>query len=487
MHFTIKKCISRPQILLILQIQFIIIPSRKGKVIRMGFGLLAVFIIMETALLALTFTKQKEKVQWLRNRVIFRAGEVIVFLLALLLPQVAWDFRWKLCFYMLLFRVVTSLIFFLIKHKKASGNKSRLSAVANACGGIVVLGSALIPSFLFTGYQGLATTGMYEVEQTQAILIDPNRTEGFRTDGSKREVPIYFYYPKAENPGENSFPLIIFSHGAFGYYQSNTSTYMELASHGYVVVSLDHPYHSFFTKNSKGELVTVNPSFIQSAMMTQAGDMQEEEEYELTREWIILRTADMNFVLDTLIDAKTEGVRTDTWYVESDEMADEILQVLVMTNTDHIGLMGHSLGGATSVTTGRMRDDIDAVVDIDGTMLGEQVGYADGVYEYYEESYPVPLLSIDNESHYRDGVTADLDYVNNVVLENAADSHHTYFLGSGHMNFTDLPLFSPPLASLLETGTIDETECVLKMNEIILQYFDHYLKGEGELSIRESY
>lgn len=453
----------------------------------MGFVLLAVFIIIETALLALTFTKQKEKVKWLQNRVIFRAGEMIVFLLALLLPQVAWDFRWKLCFYMLLLRVVTSSIFFLIKHKKSLGNQSRLGAVVNACVGFVLLGLALIPSFLFTGYHGLETTGMYEVEQTQAILIDQNRTEVFRTDGSNREVPIYFYYPKTENPGENSFPLIIFSHGAFGYYKSNTSTYMELASHGYVVVSLDHPYHSFFTKNSKGELVTVDQNFIQAAMQVQAGNMQEEEEYELTQKWIALRTADMNFVLDTLIGAKTEGACGNAWYVESDEMADEILQVLVMTNTDRIGLMGHSLGGATSVTVGRMRDDIDAVVDIDGTMLGEKVGFADGVYEYYEDSYPIPLLSIDNERHYCDGVTAGLEYVNNVVLENAADSYHTYFIGSGHMNFTDLPLFSPTLASILETGTIDETECILKMNEIILQYFDYYLKGEGELSIRESY
>ncbi|MBQ5851909.1 MAG: hypothetical protein IIW54_14020, partial [Lachnospiraceae bacterium] len=33
----------------------------------------------------------------------------------------------------------------------------------------------------------------------------------------------------------DDFPLVVFSHGAFGYYESNTSTYMELASNGYVV------------------------------------------------------------------------------------------------------------------------------------------------------------------------------------------------------------------------------------------------------------
>lgn len=35
------------------------------------------------------------------------------------------------------------------------------------------------------------------------------------------------------------------------------------------------------------------------------------------------------------------------------------------------GLMGHSLGGATAVSVGR-REDVTAVVDLDGTMLGEE-------------------------------------------------------------------------------------------------------------------
>lgn len=55
------------------------------------------------------------------------------------------------------------------------------------------------------------------------------------------------------------------------------------------------------------------------------------------------------------------------------------------------------------------------------------------------------------------------------------------------MNFTDLPLFSPPLASLLGTGNVDARECIETMNSIILQFFDYYLKGQGELSIAPKY
>ena len=59
--------------------------------------------------------------------------------------------------------------------------------------------------------------------------------------------------------------------------------------------------------------------------------------------------------------------------------------------------------------------------------------------------------------------------------------------GSEHMNFTDLPLFAPILATNLGKGSRDARECVEIMNEIVLQYFDHYLKGKGELNIKESY
>ncbi len=95
--------------------------------------------------------------------------------------------------------------------------------------GIFVLALSLIPAYLFTGYAGLETTGEYEVKLVSAILVDESRAETFETDGSKREVPVHFYYPETKNVGGKSFPLVIFSHGAFGYYQSNTSTYMELA------------------------------------------------------------------------------------------------------------------------------------------------------------------------------------------------------------------------------------------------------------------
>lgn len=82
---------------------------------------------------------------------------------------------------------------------------------------VLVLMIVLIPKILFTDYEGLPTSGDYAVKTVSAITIDESRLESFEADGSNREVPVYFYYPDTEGKKEKSFPLVIFSHGAFGY------------------------------------------------------------------------------------------------------------------------------------------------------------------------------------------------------------------------------------------------------------------------------
>ena len=73
-------------------------------------------------------------------------------------------------------------------------------------------------------------------------------------------------------------------------------------------------------------------------------------------------------------------------------VANGVLRALGMTDTQKIGLMGHSIGGAVSMDMARQRDDISAVIDIDGTMLGEEK--ADGSkFAYNPEPFQVPLLA----------------------------------------------------------------------------------------------
>lgn len=379
------------------------------------------------------------------------------------------------------------------ENKKKKSHKV-LWIVLGSIAAVILLAVILIPKLLFSDYEGLPTTGPYGIKTASAILVDESRTETFETDDSKREVPVYFFYPDTENTSladeaATNFPLVIFSHGAFGYYQSNMSTYMELASNGYVVISLDHPYHSFFTKDTSGKTIIVNPQFMQEVMYINELGTPEQEIIELSHGWLDIRTADMNFVLDSIKETKAMDAAElpDYWFVKEDTSAEIIRDILSMTDTEHIGLMGHSMGGAASVTVGRTREDIDAVIDLDGTMLGEQFGYVNGEYDFYDEAYPVPLLSVNNEEHYFEGQSLTDWYVNSWVLANAKEAKYTYFKGSGHMNFTDLPLFSPALANLLGIGTVDPEECIVTMNRLVLDYYNCYLKDLGEAEVQEAY
>ena len=455
----------------------------------MALVLLLILVITEIGFAAFECTDPEMKKSWTLKRLAVNAGEIVIFLLMLLLPGIDLSFRFKGLVILLLVRILVSAVFWLANRKNEK-RKKRAAIVWGAILSILLITGGMFPAFLIADYHGRAVTGEYMPAECEAILIDTDREESFEHDGSYREVPMHFYYPEnAADLPEHSLPLVIFSHGAFGYYQSNASTFLELASHGYAVISLDHPYHSFFTKDSDGKTITVDMGFFQSAMKIGGNDdMPEAEAYDMTSKWMALRESDMNVVIDQVKAAGEAGEVPDTWHCDGNA-ADRVLSVLNAIDYNKIGLMGHSLGGATAVTVGR-RDDISAAVDLDGTMLGEETGVKDGVIRTNELPYDKPLLSIDSESHHQSMVEAEeagYVYVNNVILDNAVNGYETYFKGAAHMNFTDLPLFSPPLAKLLGTGDVDAGECIDQVNSLVLGFFDSFLKDAGEFSVKESY
>ena len=359
----------------------------------MGLTFLIILTIAEITLITLTFTKYSEKAAWLKNRTLVTAVETIILLAVVLLPVTHMKWRFALALVILIVRLLFELIRFAVRRKKASGLKHKAAAVASGVLSVVFVALSLAPAFIFTNYNGLENTGEHNVVTASAILVDKNRTDTFENDGSFREVPIHFFYPQ----DDGSYPLVIFSHGAFGYYQSNFSTYTELASHGYVVAALDHPHHAFFTSDTSGNTVIVDNGFINDVMKISGDDVSEEEIFSITQDWMKLRTDDENFVLDTVKQAAANRSLGDEWNTRQES---DILTVLSRTDVEKIGLMGHSMGGATSVAIGRERDDIDAVVVLDGTMLSERISVKDGKYQYIDESYPVPVIDFTKEIDY---------------------------------------------------------------------------------------
>ncbi len=441
-------------------------------------------ICLEAALAVLTLKKQREKTLWLRNRTLSRAIESVVLLLIVVMPFTYMKWRYTGALILLGVLLLIAGLCWLLKRKKASGAVKKGRVITSGVLSVMLIAFALVPAFVFKNYNGLETTGDYAVRETEAVLIDESRTDPFETDGSPREVGVHIYYPDAEG----SFPLIVFSHGAFGYYQSNYSTYAELVSHGYVVVALDHPHHAFFTKNAQGRTVLVDFGFLSDAIDVSNGEKLPEEEFRLFREWMELRTGDMNFALDTLKAAIASGSLDGSWHTKH---GDTILTALSRADSEHIGVMGHSMGGATAVSLGRTRDDIDAVIVLDGTMLGELTGLENNAFRCNEEPYPVPVLDFGKKSDYSETEQAkdgsDITYVNKYVIDHAKDGKRVLFGDCGHMDFTDLPLLSPLLASMLGSEKIDHEAFLTRLNGLVLSWFDFYLKGIGTPDMQAEY
>lgn len=446
-----------------------------------------VLIVSEIGLAIYELAGKATKKEWTLKRLTVSGGQIVIYLLMVALPGIDLSFRFTGLLFMLGIRALIAGIVWLI-NRRNENEKKNLWMVLSAVLGIVLISMSMIPAFVFKDYKGRPVTGPYEVASCGAILIDKTRLETHENDGSYREVPVYFYYPASfKDTKEDSLPLVIFSHGAFGYYESNTSTYMELASNGYVVVSMEHPYHSLFTKDTAGKIITVDPEFFNTALDV-GNNKGEAETLEITGKWMEIREADMNFALDTIIKASKDSEDEDAWFY-TDGSKEEFDDILKCVDTERIGLMGHSLGGATAVTVGR-REDVSAVIDFDGTMLGENTGMKDGEILVNEEPYDTPLLCFDNENHHKERVIArkeGLTYSNNVILDHAKDGYSTYFEGSAHMNYTDLPLFSPFLAKNLGMGSVDPEYCIDKVNEITLRFFNRYLKGTGDFEVDEKY
>ena len=425
-----------------------------------------------------------EKRTWLRGRIALRAVELGVALAARLLP--VWGMQWRFSALVAVTAILLlwAVLAYVLRRNKVAGARKTGAVVAGVVTSVLVFGVALVPALVFTGYKGLPTTGSYQVKEASAILVDVSRKESHEADGSAREVPVHFVYPDAEGAdAEGSYPLVVFNHGSFGYWESNYSTYAELASNGYVVASIENPYYALFTHDTSGQLITVDPQFMQDAVNLQNGEAASKPEDELEQEWMSTRDADMSFAIGCIEAASASDTLDDAWYVETDADRAAVLQALAMVDASKIGTMGHSIGGAAAMDMARQRGDIDAVIDLDGTMLGE-VQTQDGAQTFNSGPFPVPLLALNNEEHgkqYEEGNPDGTEYVNQYVVEHAKDARSLTFAGTEHMDFTDLPLLSPTLAGMLGKGSVDSEEFVPHMNDVILRFYDYYLKGVGNL------
>lgn len=217
--------------------------------------LFMIALIFEIAFAAYCIVTKKNHHK-VKNRV--KIAGAIGFVILVLSPAIQWSLRWILLAILVVLLAGIGTVS-LIRHKADIRPYKTSRIIRNSLGMIVVLTLAFAPALVFPQHKSPQVTGEYEIETSSYTFVDKNRFDEFANSGTNRFVNVQFWYPQAT---EGSFPLVVFSHGATEIKTSNTSTFKELASHGYVVCSIDHPYHSFYTASDNGAVTIINSDYL---------------------------------------------------------------------------------------------------------------------------------------------------------------------------------------------------------------------------------
>ena len=372
------------------------------------------------------------------------------------------SFRWYGLAVLLFIQAVHD-VWMLLKSKGQELEYKAKTVVFKTLAAILLTFVSVIPALIFPAYESLATTGPYLATTPLTTYTDNSRLESFTNSGEKRRINVGFWYPQTVE-GDETYPIVVFSHGGLGLQSSNESLYRELASHGYIVCAIGHPYHAFWTKGEDGRITFVNMDYFRELQREDAkSDMQ--QSYHFYRQWMAVRTRDINFVIDTILEKTAPG-------------ADGVYSLV---DVERIGVMGHSLGGSAALAMPRLRDDIAVVIALESPFLFDIVGAENDAFVFINEPYPVPNLNIYSDSSWPH-LAEWPQYARNYALlsDPSATAHSLHLSGRGHFSLTDLSLASPLLVRLLEgqDAAKEGAQYLQEVNEACLAFFDLYLKHQ---------
>ena len=259
------------------------------------------------------------------------------------------------------------------------------------------------------------------------------------------------------------FPVLLFSHGiSLGTVNQVTVTAQELASHGYAVVSIAHPYESSVTIFDDGTVATVDiPNT--SALFSQVVAVS-----DLTTQ---LKQSSDPRVQDSLFAAISQSMplwheSLDRWIADSRFVIDRLAGIVWggilegMLDTARIGALGQSFGGATA---GRLCLD-DPRVKAGVNWDCHQFGFT------LDDTLRTPFLFM-----YAD----DNIGVNDPVARRTAGPVYSMAIdGARHFDFSDFALQGPFLRVLGLTGPIDARSCLATISLYTRLFFDTHLSLE---------
>ena len=148
------------------------------------------------------------------------------------------------------------------------------------------------------------------------------------------------------------FPLLLFAPSWTGRRNQNTVQAEELASHGFIVVGIDHPYCTDLTIFPDGRRAhSTLPEFMDWSSDETVAACVRDANAQLS-----LRTADARFVLDE---------------IERLNRNDPDGLFTGRLDTERVGIFGHSFGGAVAAEACRTDARFKAGANYDGLLFGD--------------------------------------------------------------------------------------------------------------------
>jgi predicted dienelactone hydrolase len=248
----------------------------------------------------------------------------------------------------------------------------------------------------------------------------------------------------------SALPLILFSPAYTANRAVYTSLVADLASRGFLVVSIDHTSEAFAVEFPSGEVVDGvygTPLFSKPILEPELASLIE------------VRVRDVHFVT--------------TWLLQQDRSRRSWLRGRI--DPQRIGVFGHSLGGATATRVALVDRRFRASADVDGSLFGE--------WPLTAKSRKPFLLLVSEDGL---GSVLPLDKSCRFFAAAAGPKVAWQLSGSKHLSFSDFQTLAPqiaagrpdwPFAGLYPViiGNLDPEASIRSQREAIARFFERHL------------
>lgn len=246
---------------------------------------------------------------------------------------------------------------------------------------------------------------------------------------------------------DGAFPVILFSHGWNGFSAQNTGQALQLASHGYVVVGVQHTYGAVVTVFDDGTIAPNNPSALPRGAPDEIYDPAADT---LVDQW----AGDLAFALDFL--TRQNGDSNSHFFQRLD--------------LSKVGVYGHSTGGGAAIQFCGTDPRCKALLGQDPFMrpVSTEVlesGVMQPSFYMFSEVWANDADSLNNrqfEPFYQKSPQA----VEAIKIE-----------GTSHYDFSDLPRLSPLAPALGLKGPIGAERVTTIIDDYLLAFFEASLRG----------